>query len=154
MLVPQVVAELSRLIHLEIDEVQALGTAIAAAGPGPVAAELDYFLAEHQRHALELCDAVLRLGYAVPEVKPDVKGCVIGAITPPRLPAHAGEVLEAVRGNEQLSNSLYAKVLAKPLPPGIRGLVAGWAADERRHLEWVERALSRRLWERAAVAHP
>jgi hypothetical protein len=152
--VPQIAAELSRLIHLEIDAVEAYRAAIEAAGPGAIATELGYFHLEHQRHAVELCEAMLRLGYSPPSVEPQVKGCVIGALTPPRPPRGAGDVLVALRGNEQLSSSLYAKVLARNLPAGIRQLIDRGREDERRHLDWVERALSRRAWERPAMARP
>jgi rubrerythrin len=87
-------------------------------------------------------------------VTPDVKGVVIGALTPPRPRLSVEEVLEAVRGNEQLTNSVYAKVVAKGLPKGVRELVERAQAEERHHLDWVQRALSRRLWDRPAVAQP
>ncbi len=151
---PQVVAELSRLVQLEADASEAYSAAISLVGEGPIATELGFFRLEHQRRFLELCETVLRLGYNPPEVTPDVKGVVIGALTPPRPRLSAEEVLEAVRGNEQLTNSVYAKVAAKNLPKGIRELVERAREEERHHLDWVQRALSRRLWDRPAMAHP
>jgi hypothetical protein len=155
--VEQVVAELSKLVSLEIDAVHAYEAAAAAMGGAGTAigSELDLFKVEHQQHALELYDAFLRLGKNPPDVTPDVKGVVIGALTAPRRQLSPEDVLEAVRGNEQLTGSVYAKALAKGLAPDIHELVARIRADEQRHLEWVERALARRPWEsRYSAAQP
>jgi hypothetical protein len=157
MKVGEVVAELSKLVSLEIDAVHAYEAAAAAVGGAKTAigSELNLLGVEHQQHALELYDAFLRLGANPPDVEPDVKGPVIGALTPPRRHLSPEEVLEAVRGDEQLTGSVYAKALGKGLPPDLQALVARLRADERRHLDWVERALARRVWESAlSVAHP
>lgn len=151
---PQLVAEVSRLIQLEVDAIEAYRAAIELVGAGPLGAELSYFRLEHQRRAIELSEVVVKLGYHPPEITPDVKGVVIGALTPPSRTPTAEEVLEAMRGNEQLTGSVYAKALAKPFPKGVLELLQRARADERQHLEWVERAISRRLWEHADVAHP
>jgi hypothetical protein len=150
--VPEVVRELSRLVALEVDAVYAFGAGAAYFGErSPIGAELALFQAEHQRHALELHATIAGLGYSPPEVTPDVKGVVIGALTEPTRPLAAEEVLAAMRGNEQLTGSVWAKALAKPFPASLRPLLARLRDDERRHLEWVERAISRRLWEQGGV---
>jgi hypothetical protein len=150
---PQFIAELSRLFSLEVDAAHAYAAAVGMLGPGPVRDELALFLLEHQRHAVVLAEAIVRRGQHPPEVEPDVKGVVIGALTEPRRRLTMEDVLEGMRGNEQLSGSVYTKVLATSLPDDVRELVAGMHGEERHHLEWVERTLSRRPWE-ATVAHP
>jgi hypothetical protein len=155
--VGEVVAELSKLVELEIDAVHAYDAAVVAVGGGgtTLGADLGLLKVEHQQHALELYDAFLRLGVNPPDVEPDVKGPVIGAITPPRRNLSPEEVLEAVRGNEKLTCSVYAKAARKALPPDLQVTVARLHEDEQRHLEWVDRALARRAWEPAvAAAHP
>ncbi len=148
----KVVAELSKLVALEIDAVQAYEAAVRAVGgaSGPIGSELDLMKVEHQRHALELHDAFLQLRASPPAVTPDVKGVVIGALTTPRRSLSAEEVLEAVRWNEQLTGTVYAKALAKPLPADLAALLRRIRGDEARHLGWVELAIARRLWEPAA----
>ena len=105
----EVIEELSRLVALEIDALQAYDAAIAWVG-GPVTAigsELAVFKVEHQKQALELHEALLGLGARAPDVEePDVKGVVIGALTPPRRRLNAEEILEAMRGNEQLTTAV------------------------------------------------
>jgi hypothetical protein len=150
--VPEVVRELSRLVSLEVDAGYAFGAGAAYFGErSPIGAELALLRVEHQRHALELHATIAGLGYSPPEVTPDVKGVVIGALTEPARPLTPEEVLVAMRGNEQLTGSVWAKALAKPFPAGLRPLLERTREDERRHLDWIERAISRRLWERAGV---
>jgi hypothetical protein len=150
---PQLVAELSRLFLVEVDAVQAYGSAVALIGPGPIRDELALFGLEHQRHALQLQEQIARRGHHPPEQEPDVKGVVIGALTPPQRPLTVEDVLAGIRGNEQLTGSLYAKALAKPLPEEVREMLTRIRAEEHHHLEWVERAISRRAWESGGV-HP
>jgi hypothetical protein len=147
-----VIQELSRLLQLEADEITACRSAVLALGPGPRRDELALHASEHQRHALAILELFLRLKRTPPDVEPDVKGVVIGALTPPRPRLTEAEVLEAVRGNEQLAGSVYAKALLRPLPEDVREVLEAARADERRHLAWVERALSRSgAWSGAAA---
>jgi hypothetical protein len=147
-----VIQELSRLLQLEADEITACRSAVLALGPGPRRDELALHASEHQLHALAILELFLRLKRTPPDVEPDVKGVVIGALTPPRPRLTEAEVLEAVRGNEQLAGSVYAKALLRPLPEDVRGVLEAARADERRHLAWVERALSRSgAWSGAAA---
>jgi hypothetical protein len=150
---PQVIAELSRLFCVEVDAVQAYGAAVALAGPGPIQAELALFGLEHQRHALVLQEEIVRRGYAVPDVEPDVKGVVIGALTQPSRSLTLEDVLAGLRGNEQLTGTLYAKALAKGLPEDVRELLVRIREEETHHLQWMERAIARRAWE-AEEARP
>jgi hypothetical protein len=151
----QIFAELARLYTLEVEAAHAYAAAVAAVSSGPVQEELSLFGLEHQRHAIELHQAILSLGYNAPEVTPDVKGVVIGALTLPRRRLTLEDVLEGIRGDEQLTNSVYAKALAKPLPAETRELLERLRGDERRHLAWADRMVSRRIWLQAgADAHP
>lgn len=143
-----VIAELSRLMALEIDALHAYDVAIAWVGGAgtTIGGELALYKVEHQRHALALHEALHALGGRAPDVEPDVQGVVIGALTPPRRRLNAQEVLEAMRWNEQLTTAVYRKVLATPLPADVRALVERAGGDEQRHLAWLEEALARAIW--------
>jgi hypothetical protein len=151
---PQMMADLSRLFSVEVEAVHAYGAAVALLGPGPIRDELALFGLEHQRHALVLQEQISRRGYVPPEVEPDVKGVVIGALTPPQRSLTTEDVLAGIRGNEQLTGSLYAKALAKGPPAELRDVLARLHGEERHHLDWTERAISRRAWEASAASHP
>jgi rubrerythrin len=147
-------AVLGRLYALEVDAAHAYGCAVSLAPDGAIREELRLFGLEHQRHVLVLLDVLLRLGRDAPDAEPDVKGVVIGALTPPRRPLTLEDVLEGMRGNEHLTGSVYAKALARPLPRGLKELLQPLADDERRHLEWMERMVARRAWETSWASHP
>lgn len=151
---PQLIAELSRLFSVEVDAVQAYGMAVALVGPGPIRDELALFGLEHQRHALVLEEQISRRGYHPPDVEPDVKGVVIGALTAPQRRLTIEDVLAGMRGNEQLTGSLYAKALAKKLPDDVREVLARIHVEEQHHLGWIERTISRRPWEASGASHP
>lgn len=150
----EIIEELGKLYQLDVDAVAAYDAAISAVGPGAISTELSLFKLEHQRHVLELAQLFLAMGNTPPEVKPDVKGGVIGAITALRARLGPEQALAAMRGNEQLTNTVYAKALAKPFPPQVLEVVRRGHGDEQRHLAWIERAIDSRLWESAGAASP
>jgi hypothetical protein len=147
----QISEELARLVHLDIDAVLAYDRAIAACGEGLVTDELTLFKLDHQRHVLDLSRAMLELGTHPPEAKPDMKGTILGGVTALRSRLGPEQTLHAMRSNEQLANSTYARALAKPFPETILEIVRRGYADEQRHLSWIERALDQRIWEGSAA---
>lgn len=136
---PETLAELGRLLQLEVDAATAYAAAISAAAPGALRQELTLFEADHQRRALALHEAFARLRACPPEIRPGVRGAVIGARRAPASPPGPGAVLAALRGNARLAGDVYASALARPLPPSVRELVEGALAEERRHLERLQR---------------
>ena len=63
--------------------------------------------------------------------------------------------LQAMRGNEELTNRSYEAALKEKLPADVRALLEKNLADERRHLAWIKDALDRKLWEHERHApHP
>ncbi len=150
----EIVDELTKLVQLDVDAIAAYDACISAVGGGLIASELSLFKIDHQRHVLEVSQKVLALGRTPPEVKPDVKGGIIGALTAIRSRFGPEQALQAMRGNEQLTNAVYAKALAKPFPDDILDVVRRGANDEQRHLAWIERAIDQRLWEGYGASAP
>jgi hypothetical protein len=150
----QLLAELVRLYSVEVDAIQAYGAAVALAGPGPIQAELALFGLEHQRHGILLQEELVKRGVSPPDVEPDVKGVVIGALSHPHRSLTIEDVLTGIRGNEQLTGTLYAKALARPLPEEVREVLLRIRAEEQHHLRWVEREIGRRPWEHEGAASP
>lgn len=143
----EIAGELSALVQLDVDAVLAYDRAISAMGAGAVARQLAEFKLDHQRHIVELSHALLDMGVRPPAAKPDVKGTLLGGMTALRARLGAEQALHAMRMNEQLTTSTYARALAKPLPEHALEVVRRGDADERRHLAWIEKALDERRWE-------
>jgi hypothetical protein len=148
----EIAAELEALVQLDVDAVLAYDRAIGAIGGGAVARELAAFKLDHQRHVLELSKALLDMGVQPPEAKPDLKGSILGGVTALRARLGIEQALQAMRTNEQLTTSSYARALAKPFPEDVLELVRRGDADERRHLGWIERAIDTRMWEAEEAA--
>jgi hypothetical protein len=148
----EIAAELAALVRLDVDAVLAYDRAIAAIGEGAVARELAAFKLDHQRHVLELSRALLDMGVSPPEAKPDLKGSILGGVTALRARLGTEQALQAMRANEQLTTSSYARALAKPFPDDVLEIVRRGDADERRHLAWIERAIDTRVWEAEQAA--
>ncbi len=149
-----IVAELTRLAQLDVDTIVAYDHAVAAIGEGPVARELSSFKLDHERHVIEISQALLGMGKNAPEVSPDLKGSILGTMTGLRARLGAEQALRAMRTNEQLTTASYARALATPFPEPILAVIRRGDADERRHLAWIEQALDRRLWEQGEAARP
>ena len=143
----EIAAELVQLVQLDADAVLAYDRAIGAMGEGLVARALAAFKLDHQRHILELSQLLLGMGVSPPEVKPDLKGAILGSMTGLRSRFGTEQALQAMRTNEQLTTSSYARALAKPFPQDVLAAVRRGDADERRHLAWIEKALDERPWE-------
>ncbi len=143
----EIVEEAARLVQLDVDAVVAYDRAIAAIGAGPIADQLALFKLDHQRHVVELSEAMLAVGLRPPEAQPDVKGTLLGGLTALRARLGTEQALQAMRTNEQVTTSSYARALARPFPDPLLEVVRRGAEDEQRHLAWIERAIDGRAWE-------
>jgi hypothetical protein len=104
MYAPQVVAELSRLYALEMDAAQAYSAAVAAVAPGLVHDELTLFWLEHQRHAIELHQAILELGHKPPLVPQDSQFDSVTKFT------WAGRLGLRVKTSDRISLRVHAQI--------------------------------------------
>jgi rubrerythrin len=143
----EIAAHLTELVQLDLDAVLAYDRALDGIGVAHVSNALAGFKLDHQRHILELSQALLDMGERPPEAKPDLKGAILGGVTGLRARFGTEQALRAMRPNEELTTATYARMLAKPFPEDVLELVRRNAADEQRHLAWIERAIDQRLWE-------
>ncbi len=145
--VHEIAEELTNLLQLDADAVVAYDRAIEAIGDGWIATELARFRLDHQRHILELSKALLDMNVRPPGAKPDMKGALLGSVTGLRARLGMEQALRAMKPNEELTTSTYARAVAKPFPEEVLELVRRGYADEQRHLAWIERAIDQRTWE-------
>lgn len=142
-----IINSLNDLIQLDADAVHAYEQAIERIDVPMIASRLDEFKTDHQRHISELSVAVRDLGGEPVEPSQDFKGFLIEGFTALRSVTGTEGALKAMKSNEELTNRKYEKALEAQLPDDIHELVQRNREDERRHLTYIEQALSERRWE-------
>jgi rubrerythrin len=149
-----VVKKLISLIHLDIDAVHAYTRALVHVGSPTVRRHLEEFRGDHERHVAELSHTVRDLGGDPPPERPDVKGVVLEVLTAMRSITGTEGALKAMKANERLTKATYEAALQLELPEDVAELVRKNFEDEKRHLEWVEGAIERQVWQGEEAAQP
>ncbi|MDQ3035861.1 MAG: PA2169 family four-helix-bundle protein [Myxococcota bacterium] len=144
-----VIALMRDLVHLDVDAIHAYGQAIKNIDVASVRSELERYQADHERHVTELSAAIVALGGEPPAIRRDVKGFFIEGMTALRSAMGTEQSLKAMLTNEKLTNREYDKAMKMALTPDIDALIRRNREDERRHLQYVEDAIARRVWEQA-----
>lgn len=149
-LTDEVAKKVRDLIHLDIDAVHAYGEAIARIEDAhvDVRAQLVAFQADHERHIRQLSDALLAASREVPGRRRDLKGFLLEGMTALRSALGTEQALKAMRQNEILTNRRYEDALELVgAPSDVMELIRRNRDDERRHLDYIERAIDGRVWE-------
>lgn len=149
----EILSELNSLIQLDVDAIHAYEQAIKNIDVESVKMRLTEFRQDHERHVTELSSEVRKLGGTPPSHKRDAKGFVIQGMTAIRSMTGTEGALKAMQTNEKLTTRNYGQAVSKPFPPDVMTILQRNAADERRHLEYIEETLRMRPWE-SAGAHP
>jgi rubrerythrin len=136
------------LVQLDIDAIHAYRQAIKEIDVPEISDNLIRFQQDHENHVKDLNEIIIRLGAESPVFKPDFKGFIIEGFTALRSQLGNEGALKAMRGNEKLANSTYDKALGWEMPPDIRSVIEKNRDDERRHLAYIENALTLRTFER------
>lgn len=133
--------KLSSLVQLDIDAVHAYKEAIEKVDDLQVREHLTLYRQDHERHISELSSEIRRLGGTQPEFSLDFKGYLIKGFTSLRSATGTQGALHAMHTNEKLTNKEYEAAKYWDLPPELKQIIALAREDERRHLEYIERAL-------------
>jgi rubrerythrin len=144
-----VISLLRDLVHLDVDAIHAYDQAIKNIDVASARTELTRYKADHERHVTDLSAAIVDLGGEAPAIRRDVKGFFIEGMTALRAAMGTEQSLKAMLTNEKLTNREYDKAAKMALPPQVEALIARNRSDERRHLEYIEDAIARRVWEQA-----
>lgn len=144
--VQKMMDRLNDLIALDYDAVGAYEAAINRIDVAFVKDRLLEFQRDHERHIRELSDVVNRLG-GKPRSRPDVKGFILKGFTAATSAMGNEAALQAMRGNEKLTNRTYKNALDEVWPDDIRTLLQRNYTDEQRHLAYIEMTLQNRAWE-------
>ncbi len=142
-----VIALMRDLVHLDVDAIHAYDQAIKNIDVPSVRTELERFKADHERHVTDLSAAITELGGESPAIRRDFKGFFIEGMTALRAAMGTEQSLKAMAVNERLTNREYDKAASMALPPSIDALIRRNQSDEKRHLQYIEDAITRRVWE-------
>lgn len=148
----KLIPKLNDLIALDIDAVNAYESAISRMTIPVLQQQLREYQGDHQRHIQDLTECVTRFG-GEPRKRPDVRGFFIKGFTAVTSMVGDEAALQAMRGNETLTNRTYKSALQENWSEDVRALIEKNYADEQRHLAFIVDALRNRLWEQTP-SHP
>lgn len=142
------------LIQLDIDAVHAYRRALPKIEHGPLRAEFEGFLKDHERHVEELSAVHRLMGGEPPNYE---RGHVQHAEEPVEVDefrglreAHTIEaVLRSLKLGAKSMNKSYRQAVGWVLPPDVYDIVRRNWDDEKRHLSFIERVIRTRMWELA-----
>ncbi|WP_187344975.1 ferritin-like domain-containing protein [Cystobacter ferrugineus] len=141
---------LNDLIALDIDAVGAYEAAINRIDVESLRMNLREFQQDHERHIRDLSQVVRTLG-GTPRQKPDAKGFILKGFTAVTSMMGTEAALQAMRGNENLTNRSYRNALNEEWSPEARAIIERNYMDEQRHLAFIEDVLRTRPWEQTPV---
>lgn len=132
---------LHELIELDLDAIEAYKAAIARLEDALVKGQLELFMADHERHVIDLSGLLRGMGQEPPTAADFKRILTMGKVVIGGLIGDRG-ILSAMRSNEQDTNQAYEQAVARDdLPPRVRTVLEQGLADERRHRAWIESQL-------------
>ena len=146
----RMIERLNNLIALDHDAVGAYEAAINRIDVESLRMSLRGFQADHERHIQDLSRVVKQLG-GTPRTKPDAKGFILKGFTAVTSMMGNEAALQAMRGNELLTNRTYRMALDEEWSDETRAIIERNFSDEQRHLAFIEQALRNRTWEQTTV---
>ena len=145
----ELLKRLESLVQLDIDAVHAYTSAIERIDLTDVKGQLTAFRGDHERHISDLSPLIEQLGGQPPKRTPDFKGFLIQGFTAIKSMIGNESALKAMKSNEELTKKTYEDALKLELPANVMEVVRRNREDERRHLEYVNRCLTDKVWEQA-----
>ena len=129
---------LNQLIELDFDTIEAYRAAMDRLDAPTDRTQLQWFLADHERHVRELSLLVRQLG-ETPSEEADMKQVLTkGKVVIASLLGDRA-VLSAMKSNEDDTNLAYERAVRRnDLPIRMRNILERNLADERRHRAWFE----------------
>ena len=133
----ELVTVLNQLLELDFDAIEAYRTAIARLKDEGDRRQLASFMADHQRHTLDLTAMVQRLGHA-PSAGPDLKKLLTAGKVLLGSFVSDTALLFAMRTNEDDTNKAYERAVSRrDLSIAMREILERNLQDERRHRSWI-----------------
>jgi uncharacterized protein (TIGR02284 family) len=137
----EIIEKLNDLIKLDIDASNAYMEAVEHIDDVEIAEQLMSFREEHEAHIDGLCEQLSLMGEPPPERKQDFKGYLIEGFTSLRSVTGTGGALEAMQGNEKMTNRNYKEATDWDMPDDIKDKIDSYYEDEKKHLEYISMKL-------------
>lgn len=137
----KIAKHLNDLIELDYDAVAAYDAAIERLENPDYEIKLREFRDDHLAHVEKLGELVQAQGQK-PASSSDMKKIltkgqvVLGGLV------GDGAILEAMKLNEDQTNTMYENEAAKDFPPEVHQALEKGLADERRHRAWIQKTLA------------
>jgi rubrerythrin len=138
-----VIERLNALIQHDLVTSRSYELALEYVDEDAVREAFETFRGDHERHIVELTRVVKDLGGEVKEVTHDVKSVLLDSMTTLRSITGNLGALHAMRTNEKLSASAYAKTSRLDLPPRVLEVVTRELEDEQNHKAAIEHHIAR-----------
>lgn len=134
---------LNQLIALDFDAIVAYQAALNRIENAKYKRALQEFLTDHLRHTQELTQMVQELGGIAPTRADSMAFLIKGKVLIGHLTGDRG-LLAAMHAYEQDTNDSYESACTRfDFPPHVCEVLQRARADERRHKNWLARALGR-----------
>lgn len=136
----EIISKLNDLVALEFNAIETYEVAIERLENLDYRAKMTEFLGEHERHLMDLCDAIIQEG-GTPLDGGDYKQFLTKC---PVIVAGIGgdkSVLKAMLLNEGLTNKLYKNANDEIYPGYIQLMLKQALGDVRHHRVWIESAI-------------
>lgn len=135
-----VIDKLVDLVELEFNAIETYEAAIERIDNLDYRATLTEFLGEHERHLMQLCDAIIQEGGTPPNGADYKQFLTKGPVI---LAGIAGDkaILQAMLLNESLTNKLYENANEAVFPGYIQLMLKQALGDVRHHRVWIESAI-------------
>lgn len=135
-----VITKLSDLVALEFNAIETYEAAIERLENLDYRAKLTEFLGEHERHLLELCDAIIQEGGTPPDGGDYKQLLTKGPVVMAGIGGDKA-ILQAMLLNENLTNKLYQNANDEIFPGYIQLKLKQALGEVRHHRVWIESAV-------------
>lgn len=130
------------LIELDYDAIEAYEAAINRLENAEYRLQMQQFKADHERHVVELSEALAQIGQK-PPTGPDAKQYLTqGKVVLAKIMGDKA-ILTAMRSNEIDTNTAYERVsMHEHITAEFTAIVQRGFADEKRHKAWLEEKIA------------
>lgn len=140
--------KLSSLMKVDIDASKSYGQAIEEIDIADVREQVTKFRNDHERHITDITNMIRELGGTPPSYSRDMRGFFLEGFTAIRSLTGTAGALKSLATNEKVTNHEYGQAMSWELSPPARELVERNYNDEKRHLQYIEQAISNKVWEK------